>query len=263
MTVRTPLRGRSTTSAVTTRRIRDWQDDSACKTDPELFFPTGTGAAAEKQTVEAKKVCGGCLVREQCLQWALDEGEDFGVLGGLTHKERRRLLRGEVPSPVSQARKVLLVDPNPDAADAYLAGEASNVSDVDRLAAIVSGIEQGMTYRDFDELHGLTPEATSKWVSRMRCSYRDRGLVFPTMRRREPVRIFTKEQALGIRKRAATGEVSEADLSREYRVSRRTISRLLLGDSYRDVGGPLRRPATSSPAAVGRTIGQQDMGAAA
>lgn len=262
MTAQTLPNGRITRNAVSSRRIRDWQDDSACQADPELFFPTGTGAAAERQAAEAKRVCGGCPVREQCLQWALAEGEDFGVLGGLTHTERRRMLRGEVPPAVSEARKALLVDPNPEAADAYLAGEVSDVSDVDRLAAIVSGVQRGMTYRDFDELHGLTPEATSKWVSRMRCSYRDRGLVFPTMRKREPVRIFTKEQALGIRKRAATGEVSEADLSREYRVSRRTISRLLLGDSYRDVGGPLRKPAPSSPAG-GRTIGQQDMGAAA
>jgi WhiB family redox-sensing transcriptional regulator len=72
----------------------DWRHGAACKDeDPELFFPIGTTGPAVFQTEEAKAVCRRCDVREQCLQWALETGQEFGVWGGLSEDERRTLKR--------------------------------------------------------------------------------------------------------------------------------------------------------------------------
>jgi WhiB family redox-sensing transcriptional regulator len=45
------------------------------------------------QIEEAKAVCRRCDVREACLQWALESGQDAGVWGGLSEDERRALKR--------------------------------------------------------------------------------------------------------------------------------------------------------------------------
>ena len=72
----------------------DWRDRAAClDEDPELFFPIGSTGPAVHQEIEAKQVCGRCPVREQCLTWALEAGQDHGVWGGLTEDERRSLKR--------------------------------------------------------------------------------------------------------------------------------------------------------------------------
>lgn len=71
--------------------IPAWHRDAVCaQTDPEAFFPEKGGT-----TRPAKAVCEGCTVRVECLQWALDNDERFGVWGGLSDRERRRLKRGE------------------------------------------------------------------------------------------------------------------------------------------------------------------------
>jgi WhiB family redox-sensing transcriptional regulator len=68
---------------------RAWQDQANCLgVDPDLFFPE-RGAS----TREAKEVCRGCVVRGECLEYALANGEKFGIWGGLSERERRRLRR--------------------------------------------------------------------------------------------------------------------------------------------------------------------------
>jgi WhiB family redox-sensing transcriptional regulator len=68
---------------------RRWQERANCLgVDPDLFFPE-RGAS----TREAKSVCGSCEVREECLEYALVNGEKFGIWGGLSERERRRLRR--------------------------------------------------------------------------------------------------------------------------------------------------------------------------
>jgi WhiB family transcriptional regulator, redox-sensing transcriptional regulator len=67
-----------------------WQDRALCaQTDPEAFFPEKGGS-----TREAKKICLGCEVRHECLDYALAHDERFGIWGGLSERERRRLKRG-------------------------------------------------------------------------------------------------------------------------------------------------------------------------
>ncbi|MER5987417.1 WhiB family transcriptional regulator [Streptomyces sp. NPDC001787] len=74
--------------------MENWRMDAACREeDPDLFFPIGSTGPALVQTVEAKAVCASCPVREPCLRWALDNGQDSGVWGGLGEDERRALKR--------------------------------------------------------------------------------------------------------------------------------------------------------------------------
>lgn len=70
----------------------DWRARAACRDeDPELFFPIGNSGPALPQIAAAKRVCDSCPVRDACLDWAMESGEDFGVWGGLTEDERRDL----------------------------------------------------------------------------------------------------------------------------------------------------------------------------
>jgi WhiB family redox-sensing transcriptional regulator len=72
----------------------DWRHKAAClNEDPELFFPIGNTGPALAQIEEAKLVCRRCEVREKCLQWALDAGQDHGVWGGTSEEERRSMKR--------------------------------------------------------------------------------------------------------------------------------------------------------------------------
>jgi len=68
---------------------QDWQDRALCaETDPEAFFPEKGGS-----TREAKRICNSCEVRRQCLEYALTHDERFGIWGGLSERERRKLKR--------------------------------------------------------------------------------------------------------------------------------------------------------------------------
>ena len=66
-----------------------WQLVANCiGVDPDLFFPE-RGAS----TKEAKAVCHACAVREDCLEYAIEHREKFGIWGGLSDRERRRIIR--------------------------------------------------------------------------------------------------------------------------------------------------------------------------
>jgi WhiB family redox-sensing transcriptional regulator len=69
-----------------------WQDRALCaQTDPEAFFPEKGGS-----TREAKRICMGCEVRDACLEYALAHDERFGIWGGLSERERRRVKKRAV-----------------------------------------------------------------------------------------------------------------------------------------------------------------------
>ena len=66
-----------------------WHQHALCaQTDPEAFFPEKGGS-----TREAKRVCSSCTVRAECLEYALANDERFGIWGGLSERERRKLKR--------------------------------------------------------------------------------------------------------------------------------------------------------------------------
>ncbi|MCX5138359.1 WhiB family transcriptional regulator [Streptomyces sp. NBC_00338] len=67
----------------------DWQEDALCaQVDPDLFMPEVGGSAKD-----AKRTCNACDVRAQCLAYAVEAGERWGVWGGLGQQELRRLIR--------------------------------------------------------------------------------------------------------------------------------------------------------------------------
>lgn len=66
-----------------------WEERAACAAcDPEIFFAVG-----QRDERKAKRVCGACPVRLQCLASALREPIEHGIWGGLNERERRRLRR--------------------------------------------------------------------------------------------------------------------------------------------------------------------------
>ncbi len=66
-----------------------WQTDALCaQTDPEAFFPEKGGS-----TRDAKRICASCQVSAECLEYALQNDERFGIWGGLSERERRKLKR--------------------------------------------------------------------------------------------------------------------------------------------------------------------------
>lgn len=65
----------------------DWRLRGACKDDPELFFRT-----SKRGIKRAKDLCAICPVKAQCLPWALDTNDRFGIAAGMTPEERDLLL---------------------------------------------------------------------------------------------------------------------------------------------------------------------------
>ncbi|HEY5685003.1 MAG TPA: WhiB family transcriptional regulator [Acidimicrobiia bacterium] len=66
-----------------------WQDYANCRgADADLFFPE-RGASTRR----AKSICGACEVRTDCLEYAIVNGEKFGIWGGMSERERRRVRR--------------------------------------------------------------------------------------------------------------------------------------------------------------------------
>ena len=83
-----------TTSTSVEVRQMDWRFEAACLShDPELFFPIGDSGPAVMQIQQAKAICRGCPVMQECLSWALDSGQDSGVWGGMSETERLALRR--------------------------------------------------------------------------------------------------------------------------------------------------------------------------
>lgn len=76
-------------------RDEDWRGYAECKqADPELFFPSGERSAKDRDQIQkAKEFCVKCLVKERCLDYAIETGQRKGVWGGLSEKERSALRR--------------------------------------------------------------------------------------------------------------------------------------------------------------------------
>jgi len=87
-------------------RVWDWQLDAACRgLDSSLFFhpPGERGGPHDEREEAAKRICAGCAVRAQCLQYALAARERYGVWGGLSEAERHELL-GPAGAPRTRRR---------------------------------------------------------------------------------------------------------------------------------------------------------------
>ena len=85
-----------------------WQTRAACRdTDPELFFPPtedDTSPAVARHLMAVGPVCRSCPVATECLRWALDTGQDFGLWAATTPTDRRAIRRQRmagVPDPIA------------------------------------------------------------------------------------------------------------------------------------------------------------------
>ena len=69
-----------------------WMEEGSCVyANTELFFPVGSSMKAIKQSNEAKAICNECVVKIDCLEYAIRTNQDSGVWGGTTEEERKSL----------------------------------------------------------------------------------------------------------------------------------------------------------------------------
>ena len=84
----------------------DWRPEAACRgLDPELFFSSDEIVNRQERLereAEAKAVCTRCTVRSECLSYALDASERYGIWGGLNPQERRALGRSRAGDPAAE-----------------------------------------------------------------------------------------------------------------------------------------------------------------
>jgi WhiB family transcriptional regulator, redox-sensing transcriptional regulator len=78
-----------------------WLARAACRDqDPDRFFPE---PGEQVKAAEAKAICQGCQVRDQCLDLAVKAAGgltvDHGVFGGTLPDERSRLRGNAFPEP--------------------------------------------------------------------------------------------------------------------------------------------------------------------
>lgn len=106
-----PTPGRASAASLALAEGESWRGRAACRrVDPDLFFPVGTSGPALAQVTRAKRLCLACPVRRPCLDWALRNGIQFGIWGGLTEDERRVLRRtfatlNDQPAQAGQAEQ--------------------------------------------------------------------------------------------------------------------------------------------------------------
>jgi WhiB family transcriptional regulator, redox-sensing transcriptional regulator len=88
--------------------VDEWRELAACRSHPAVLFfgvdDTESSADRRAREEEAKRVCFGCRVRQQCLEYSLDTKEPYGIWGGLTEAERKARLRSRAArreSPVA------------------------------------------------------------------------------------------------------------------------------------------------------------------
>jgi WhiB family redox-sensing transcriptional regulator len=71
--------------------VWSWRDEAACRdvvtADYDPFF-----ADTEAGQLEAIAICGICLVRDDCLTFAVRTGQQYGIWGGLAEGTIRRLI---------------------------------------------------------------------------------------------------------------------------------------------------------------------------
>ena len=77
-----------------------WRQSAACRSyDPGLFFPIGKAGRARAEIQQAKAVCAACPVQAECLTFALETHQAYGIWGGRDADERRTLRRQQQRRP--------------------------------------------------------------------------------------------------------------------------------------------------------------------
>jgi WhiB family transcriptional regulator, redox-sensing transcriptional regulator len=86
-----------------------WRTAAACKSaDPDLFFPVSASPNNPQQVADAKAICACCLVRHECLAFALRTRQLHGIWGGMTEEERYPLVKADHRAGSARMRRKAL-----------------------------------------------------------------------------------------------------------------------------------------------------------
>jgi len=150
-----------------------WFAGLCAQTDPEVFLPEKGGSVRE-----AKAVCAGCPVCAQCLAHALAHGERYGVWGGLSEPERRRLERAAVgrsaPQPAVRrtggpAGGAALGQVDEVVVARLMAGRAVTAPSRAEVAQAAIGLHRaGRGAREVAAQLGVHTRQVERWVARHR-----------------------------------------------------------------------------------------------
>ena len=89
-------------------QVFQFKDANCVNVDPEVFFADGKESEDKEQVKMAKRVCANCNFRKECLKFAIDNQCLYGVYGGLTGLERRRLARRKSQAPLNPTTEDVL-----------------------------------------------------------------------------------------------------------------------------------------------------------
>lgn len=93
-----------------TATAADWRSAGACvSADPDLFFPISMKGPGEKQIGQAKAICAGCQVKQECLDFAMTHDLPYGIWGGSTPEDRQRERRRKRRAAAAAARRAVAV----------------------------------------------------------------------------------------------------------------------------------------------------------
>jgi WhiB family transcriptional regulator, redox-sensing transcriptional regulator len=86
----------------------NWRSAGAClSADPDLFFPISAVGPADEQITRAKMICARCMVRQECLDFALTHDQTHGIWGGTTAEERQRARRRKRRAAAAAAKRAV------------------------------------------------------------------------------------------------------------------------------------------------------------
>lgn len=85
---------------------REWLRLGACRghEDPDLWYATSNTVDGNAQIHQAQAICHTCPVLQQCARWALENREAWGVWGGVTERERRKLLKIRIKNTAPETK---------------------------------------------------------------------------------------------------------------------------------------------------------------
>lgn len=139
--------------------IPDLAGALCAQVDPELFFPEKGGS-----TREAKRICRRCPIRDACLEYALVNGERFGIWGGQSERERRRL--GAVPAPLPA-----LDEPDNAAVDRLLDGDRLAPRTRPQLRAAINRLlDRGLPHPVIADHLGCSTRSVNRAVAARRAA---------------------------------------------------------------------------------------------
>ena len=80
--------------------------DVSPHTDEPPFHSISSAGTAERQIARAKKICAGCGVRRECLEFALSHDQVYGIWGGTTAEDRQRERRRKRRAAAAARRRL-------------------------------------------------------------------------------------------------------------------------------------------------------------